>query len=142
MSKYYLAYGSNLNIKQMQKRCPHAKKVGSAMLDDYELSFKYFLTVEKKEGASTPIGIWLITPEDERALDMYEGYPTHYRKEYIEIEVDGKIEQGLIYIMNNIREVQPPNGIYMQTCSTGYKEFGFDLDYLTDAMLRSMLGGN
>lgn len=141
MKKYYIAYGSNLNVSQMSYRCPEAKVVGSAMLNDYELTFKYFLTIEKKKGCHTPIGVWEITSGDEKYLDMYEGYPSHYHKEYIDIEVDGKVVQGLIYIMNNIREVQPPSEVYMQTCTIGYNDFGLDLNYLTDAMFRSITGG-
>ena len=40
MKKYYLAYGSNLNIRQMALRCPTAKAVGTAVIKDYELLFK------------------------------------------------------------------------------------------------------
>ena len=52
--KYYLAYGSNLNIRQMQMRCPGAKPVGTMVLEDYELLFKgsktgSYLTIEKKK---------------------------------------------------------------------------------------------
>ena len=38
--RYYLAYGSNLNRKQMQMRCPGAKPIGTALLEGYELLFK------------------------------------------------------------------------------------------------------
>ena len=53
--KYYLAYGSNLNIRQMQMRCPGAKPVGTMVLKGYELLFKgsktgSYLTIEKKKG--------------------------------------------------------------------------------------------
>ena len=37
MSKYYLAYGSNLNIRQMSHRCPSAIPVGTAIIKDYRL---------------------------------------------------------------------------------------------------------
>ena len=30
MKKFYLAYGSNLNVEQMQFRCPDARIVGTA----------------------------------------------------------------------------------------------------------------
>lgn len=140
MSKFYIAYGSNLNIEQMKRRCPHSSIVGSAILEDYELTFKYFLTVEKKQGAKTPIGVWEINDEDEKRLDAYEGYPTHYRKEYIDILINGKPKKALIYVMNNIRDVQPPNGSYMETCTIGYKDFGLDLNYLNDALIRSFNG--
>lgn len=32
MSKYYLAYGSNLSVAQMAQRCPDAVYVGTAVL--------------------------------------------------------------------------------------------------------------
>ena len=40
MKKYYLAYGSNLNVRQMRFRCPTARIVGTAEIEDYELLFK------------------------------------------------------------------------------------------------------
>ncbi len=30
---YYIAYGSNLNMQQMQMRCPYAAALGTAVLD-------------------------------------------------------------------------------------------------------------
>ncbi len=35
--KYYLAYGSNLAVDQMLRRCPDAVQIGSAVVKDYEL---------------------------------------------------------------------------------------------------------
>ena len=40
MSKLYVAYGSNLNLKQMAYRCPTATLVGTGVIDNYELQFK------------------------------------------------------------------------------------------------------
>ena len=37
MKKFYLAYGSNLNVKQMQFRCPDARIVGTAEIPNYQL---------------------------------------------------------------------------------------------------------
>ena len=53
MKKYYLAYGSNLNLRQMALRCHTAKPVGTAVIKDYELLFKgsktgAYLTIEPK----------------------------------------------------------------------------------------------
>ena len=39
-SKLYLAYGSNLNKRQMAVRCPDAKPVGAAMIYGWELCFR------------------------------------------------------------------------------------------------------
>ena len=54
MKKYYLAYGSNLNVHQMKYRCPTARIVGTAVIRDYELLYKgsktgSYLTIEKKK---------------------------------------------------------------------------------------------
>ena len=38
--RYYIAYGSNLNIDQMSYRCPGAKVVGTSEIPDFQLLFK------------------------------------------------------------------------------------------------------
>ena len=50
--RYYIAYGSNLNVPQMQMRCPHATILGTAALKGWELLFKgsktgSYLTIEE-----------------------------------------------------------------------------------------------
>ena len=56
--RYYIAYGSNLNVRQMRMRCPSARIIGTSVLKDYELLFKgsktgSYLTVEKKSWTVT-----------------------------------------------------------------------------------------
>ena len=36
----YFAYGSNINLDQMQYRCPDATVRGQAVLDNYDLRFR------------------------------------------------------------------------------------------------------
>ena len=50
-----LAYGSNLNMVDMKKRCPDGEVIGKGILSDYRLLFKgeeknAFLTIEKRKG--------------------------------------------------------------------------------------------
>ena len=46
MSKrLYVAYGSNLNVEQMRLRCPSARIIGTAEINNYELLFKGSLIV-------------------------------------------------------------------------------------------------
>lgn len=135
---YYLAYGSNLNERQMSFRCPNATKVGTLMLEDYELEFRLYLTIVPKKGSVVPIGVWQVSESDEKRLDAYEGYPTFYRKEYIEIEIGDKKEQALVYVMNDVRKIAPPTRQYMLTCAEGYKDFGFDNSFLIEAFNRSL----
>src|SRR5574344_1993641 len=149
MSKYYIAYGSNLKINQMKRRCPTARVIGTGFIEDYELLFKGsktggYLTIEKAEGKSLPVAIWKVTELDEQALDRYEGYPTFYYKADVEIDIKG-IKTGkeyrkkaFVYIMHEDRDVGMPSKYYVMTCLEGYKTFGFSPKYLEDAILKSM----
>lgn len=92
MKRYYIAYGSNLNIRQMRIRCPHARVIGTAVINDYELLFKgsrtgAYLTIEPKEGGEVPVAVWEVTESDEAALDRYEGYPVFYYKKEMELDI-------------------------------------------------------
>lgn len=138
MKTYYIAYGSNLNVNQMKRRCPNALRMGKLMLKDYELEFRTFLTINYKKGAQVPVGIWLVDEWDERSLDMYEGYPTFYRKEYIEIEIHNQKVKALVYIMNDVREANPPTPYYLDTCAKGYEDFDLDIKYLKEAYDKSI----
>ena len=106
MSKrLYVAYGSNLNIHQMKHRCPTAKLYGTGEIKNYELQFKghpdsAFATISPREGASVPVAVWEIQPRDERSLDRYEGYPSHYFKQNIPVQLDDEEVNAMVYIMN------------------------------------------
>lgn len=94
MKRLYIAYGSNLNVRQMKTRCPNAKILGTAKLKGWELLFKgskscSYLTIEKKENGIVPVVIWEVSESDEKALDRYEGYPTFYYKKDIEAQYKG-----------------------------------------------------
>ena len=107
-AKYYIAYGSNLNLEQMARRCPTAKVVGSTTLKNYRLMFRggshtAVATVERNQGDEVPVLIWRLQPKDEKALDVYEGWPHLYRKETLRVTVNGKRLYAMIYIMNEDR---------------------------------------
>ena len=123
MSKrLYVAYGSNLNFKQMKHRCPTAKLYGIGTAYGYELQFKgspecAFATIAPKEGASVPVAVWKIQPRDEASLDRYEGYPSHYFKQDISVRLDGEEVTGMVYIMNPKMDFGLPSPYYYQTVS-------------------------
>ena len=145
--RYYIAYGSNLNVEQMMRRCPGAKPIGTAMLEHNILYFRgsgsgYYLTIEPKIGSKVPVAVWEITPEDELALDRYEGYPRFYYKYDYTLKVkllDEETTKELrcfAYIMTEGRRVGLPTNYYLTTCMKGYKDFGFDTRILTRTVER------
>ncbi len=99
--KLYIAYGSNLNLEQMAVRCPTAEVVGTTVLRNWRLVFNGVASIERHKGSAVPVLVWRIRPRDEDALDVYEGWPTLYRKESLNISLDGKQVRAMVYIMNN-----------------------------------------
>lgn len=139
MKKYYLAYGSNLNLNQMKYRCPTAKVIGTIKLNDYRLVYKggednyAYLTIEPGKESYVPLGLFEIKSRDIISLDLYEGYPNLYSKKYISIKINNKIYKALIYVMNDGFDYHLPSVQYIKTCMDGYKDFGFDINILEKA---------
>ena len=139
----YLAYGSNLNLEQMSRRCPTARVVGATTLKDYHLVFRgqnggAVATVEPLEGDEVPCLLWEIMPSDEMALDRYEGYPFLYRKETVNILLEGENVEAMVYIMNDGRALNKPSCYYYSVILEGYKAAGFDVKVLKKAVTDSV----
>lgn len=135
--RLYLAYGSNINLEQMARRCPNSKVIGTAMIPDYELEFRGIATIVPKKGAEVPVLMWEIDQQDEINLNHYEGFPRLYRKEIFEMEVNGKIREGMAYLMN-YKGIAPPTAQYYNGIKKGYEDNGMDTKYLHDALVRSV----
>ncbi len=146
--RYYIAYGSNLNIRQMQMRCPQSRIIGTSVIDDYELLFKgsktgSYLTIEPKIGASVPVAVWEVTESDELALDRYEGFPDFYYKAEMKLPITGirtgkvRVRDVFVYIMHEDRPLGIPSDYYVRTCLEGYASFGFDEEFLFTAVENS-----
>ena len=138
MKKYYLAYGSNLNLEIMKRRCNDSKFIDTTKLTDYRLVYKgitnyrAFLTIEKASGFYVPIGIYEISSKDENSLDYYEGVPFLYYKHRIFVE---KLhDNALIYLMNHDYDYNIPEFSYIEDCKQGYKDMNFDIELLDEAL--------
>ena len=143
-NRYYVAYGSNLNVRQMLMRCPTARMIGTSTIKDYRLMFKgsqtgSYLTIEPESGCEVPVGIWAVTEADEKALDRYEGYPHFYYKKELTLPIKGirtgrvRNKNAFVYIMHEDRKLGLPSRSYMYTCLVGYADFGFNDQPLFEA---------
>lgn len=140
--KIYIAYGSNLNLPQMAQRCPTAKVLGTSEIKDYELLFRgsrtgFYATVEPCEGKNVPILLWSVHPQDEKALDRYEGYPIFYEKTDMPVELDGKTVNAFMYVMTEGHQLGMPSQRYVNTIAEGYQSAGFDTAMLEDAIVET-----
>ena len=137
-NRTYIAYGSNLNLEQMKYRCPHSRPIGTAMLKDYELEFRGVATIVPKKGSSVPVLLWEISPQDEEAMNRYEGFPHLYQQEEHEIDLNGQKVSGMAYVMNG-GEISPPSYGYHHTILQGYHENGMDVSYLNHALKNALM---
>lgn len=134
--KIYGAYGSNMNLEQMAHRCPKAKVIGSGILKDYKLTFrgryKGVANIEPCKGKEVQIVLWEISDECERALDIYEGYPSLYVKEDVEAIVNDKPVKTMVYIMAKeyTNMVASPTEYYFNVIVRGYSDNALDLNPL------------
>ncbi len=136
----YIAYGSNLHLPSMAQRCPTAKVVGGAEMKGYDLRFRGGLaTIEPSEAGAVPVLAWEIDERDERALDCYEGFPHLYRKEEQPIELGGDTVKAMVYVMNGDHAYREPSSHYYDIIREGYISAGFDVNYLDDAVERSIV---
>ena len=135
--RIYGAYGSNLHVEQMLKRCPGAARVGAAWLEDHRLVFRSVADVEFHAGSRVPIGLWRLTASDERALDRYEGVKHGiYERVFLPVRTSGGIEQVLIYRMCGSGYAAPPEP-YFERILKGYAAWDFDEAIVTGAALAS-----
>lgn len=141
--KLYFAYGSNINLDQMTVRCPAAQVVGPVVLEGYELLFRGnsgrngVATIASKEGSQVHGLLWKITPECERALDRYEGYPHLYGKEPVTVRCkEGSEVTVMAYVMTGgewWREPAIPSEAYYKGIQEGFLQHGLPLASLKKA---------
>ena len=128
----YFAFGSNLNQKQMKRRCRDSKYIGCYSLKNYKLVFRnYFLgggvaDVEKKKNSSVLGAIYKISKKDERELDIYEDFPKTYIKKYFRLL--GK--KVMFYYMPKKTKHVPPSNRYLNIIKQGYRDCGYRDTYI------------
>ena len=130
----YFAYGSNLNHKQMKKRCKDSRFIKKIILKNYILTFrsKYGAAdIEKKMGKNVYGALYNISKSDERRLDIYEEYPTLYTKMYF------KNNNKLImtYLMGKKTKRTTPTFQYFGTIKQGYTDCRINKKSLNAALL-------
>ena len=141
----YFAYGSNINLNQMAVRCPDAKVVEPAVLENYELLFRGnahgygVATIRFKEGSQVHGLLWRLTPECEQNLDTYEAYPQLYDKQKVPLRTkSGKQVQAMVYVMTHEKERLPtmPTRSYYTGIQEGFRQNGLPMKTLEQSLLQ------
>ena len=129
----YFAYGSNLNHFQMKRRCKDSKFLKKIKLKDFRLTFrsKYRAAdIEPKKNSIVMGGLFEISKNDEKKLDVYEDYPNLYKKYYFYYY--GK--KVMFYTMVKKSPFRFPTERYLNVVKEGYKDCKLDNKYLLKAL--------
>ncbi len=125
----YFAYGSNLNHFQMKKRCKDSLFLKKINLKNFRLTFrsKYRAAdIEFKKGSLVPGGLYEISKSDEKKLDIYEDYPSLYKKFYFTYY--GK--KIMTYTMTKKTRFMFPTERYLNVVKKGYKDCNLNIKFL------------
>jgi len=131
----YFAYGSNMNLEQMQYRCPGSKPVGAARLRGWSLRERLHADIEEEEWSVVEGVLWEVTGNHVFQLDAYEGYPRYYTRLIVTVEVEGgeRVEAFAYKMMPlaaTVRDDASFGEKYAIICATGAKENGIEVDPL------------
>ena len=131
---YYFAYGSNLHHLQMKKRCRNCKFIKKIILHNYNLTFrsKYGAAdIEKKNGKKVYGALYIISRSAEKRLDLYEEYPTLYKKMFFKYQS----KRVMTYIMPKKTKLVPPTNKYLNIVKQGYRDCKLSMKSLNIALL-------
>ena len=87
-TNYYFAYGSNLHLRQMKRRCPKSKYIGRARLSGYRwmINERGYANVVESKGHYVDGLVYEIDESDEGRLDVNEGVSKNaYSKDYLTV---------------------------------------------------------
>ncbi len=135
----YFAYGSNMDRAAMRHRCPGARLIGAALLDDHRffIALCGYASVRSEAGAQVLGLLWDLRDADEAALDDYEDVGGGlYAKEVRDITVPAAAGpparlKALLYRVRNAKPGHPLPG-YLEAILAEARDLGFPEAYLMD----------
>jgi hypothetical protein len=111
----YFAYGANMDVGAMARRCPRSKPLGLARLERHRLAImrEGWLTAVRAPRAAVHGVLWDLALADVPALDRYEGLPKGlYAKVVQPVVAAGGAKRAIVYFGANVGP-GAPNSDYM-----------------------------
>ena len=121
----YFAYGSNLCVRQMARRCPGAVNPRPAMLTDHDwlINERGVATVEPFDGSQVHGVVWQVSDHDLATLDSAEGVPVRYRRDRLTVHTDDGPSEAWVYIDHRVDPGAPRPG-YLERIIDGAVHHG------------------
>ena len=129
----YFAYGSNMDLVQMNNRCEGAAVVSKAdlPLHRFIINSRGVATVVPDQASTVRGLLWRISKEDERSLDRHEGVVQGiYRKSFMRVNVSSRRKvRALIYVAVDSTPGEARPG-YMEKIVSAAQECGLPQTYI------------
>src|SRR6056300_822546 len=125
----YFAYGSNLNLFQMKRRCKDSIFLKKINIKDFKLTFrsKYSAAdIEPKKNSIVPGALFEILKNNEKKLNVYKNYKNLYKKQYFYYY--GK--KVMTYTMVKKSPFKFPTERYLNIVKRGYRDCKLNEKYL------------
>ena len=124
-SHSYFAYGSNLCVEQMARRCPGATDPRPATLADHDwlINERGVATVEPFDGSQVHGVVWQLDDHDLATLDSAEGVPVRYRRDRMTVHTDAGPADAWVYIDHRV-DPGPPRPGYLERIIDGAVHHG------------------
>nr|WP_199254140.1 poly-gamma-glutamate hydrolase family protein [Mycolicibacterium mengxianglii] len=126
----YFAYGSNLCVQQMARRCPDALGPDAlaprpATLADHDwlINERGVATVEPFAGSRVHGVIWDVSDRDLATLDSAEGVPVRYRRDRITVHTAAGPTPAWVYVDRRVEPGAPRPG-YLERIIDGAVHHG------------------
>jgi len=130
----YFAYGSNMNLEQMARRCPGAQLGSRAKLSDwrYFINGNGYAGIEEFPGSEVWGCLWSLNSRHWEALDEYEGVDGgYYEKKILKVERDSGNEEidAWVYLSNDY-DYGIPSSEYQAIVIRGAKDVNLSKSYI------------
>lgn len=130
----YFAYGMNTNRAGMAHRCPDARPLGAATLLNYSFRFAGPADVEPSDGQRVEGVLWRITQQCLASLDVLEGYPTFYNREWAWVRHQNTDVIAQVYRMQPGHANSEPSVGYLDCVLQGYRDFGVSTEQIAKVL--------
>ena len=151
MTVKYFAYGSNLDLPQMKRRCPSSKLISKGSLSGYRLTFNIFSSgwgggvadVIQDQGSKVWGLVFELSDTDLERLDRYEGYHKDWTSLYERWKTvidtpNGQVSDVWVYTVVEKQKFVKPTPEYLQIIKDAAMKWNFPKAYLTLAYLDAL----
>ncbi|HXF05589.1 MAG TPA: gamma-glutamylcyclotransferase family protein [Blastocatellia bacterium] len=137
---WYFAYGSNMDSKRLEARIGRSSMQWAVgMIRGYELVFNKvandesgYANIRPSERGIVYGVLYLLSKQELRKLNRYEGVPEHYKCVRLQVETEHDVIKAMSYIAadSKVKEGLRPRCDYLECLIKGAKEHNLPQDYI------------